>query len=360
RDRGPGKGGIRYHPGVTLDEVKALAMLMTWKCAVVNVPYGGAKGGIVCDPTNMSQREIEALTRMYTAEISMIIGPEKDIPAPDINTNPQVMSWIVDTYSAKKGYFSPGVVTGKPLELGGSKGRFRATGRGVAIAVDGILKHKDIDIQTATVAIQGFGNVGSATAFFLDQMGCKITGLTDASGGIFNEEGIDIPEILEYVSGAGKGLIKGYPKGEFEKDLDSANKRLLESKVDVLIPAALDGQIHGNNAENIRARVVVEAANGPTTPEADKILSKNGITLVPDILANSGGVTVSYFEWVQNLQAKSWREEEIDQNLADMMKRAFDDVLSVSVKEKVDMRMAAYMVAFDRVAKVAQLRGIYA
>lgn len=359
-ERGPAKGGVRFHPDVTLDEVKALAMWMTWKCAVANIPYGGAKGGVVCDPTKMSLKEIEALTRRYTSEISIIIGPEKDIPAPDVNTNPQVMSWMMDTYSMHKGYSVPGVVTGKPLEIGGSKGRLHATGRGVAIIVEEILKHKDIDIESASAAIQGFGNVGSATAVFLSDMGTKITGVTDASGGVFNDNGINIKELIEYTKTAGGGLIKGYPKGEFEADLSAANSRLLASEVDVLIPAALESQIHASNAEKVRAKIVVEAANGPTTPEADRILNKNGVIVIPDILANSGGVTVSYFEWVQDLQAKFWKEEDVDSNLVEIMKTAFDDVLKTSIREKTDMRMAAYMLAVKRVAKAATLRGLYA
>ncbi|MGM0441903.1 MAG: Glu/Leu/Phe/Val family dehydrogenase [Elusimicrobiota bacterium] len=358
-ERGPSKGGIRYHPDVTLDEIKAMAMWMTWKCAVADIPYGGAKGGVICDPSKMTEKEIEHLTRRYTSEIGIIIGPEKDIPAPDVNTNPRIMSWIMDTYSMNKGYSVPGVVTGKPLDLGGSKGRFSATGKGVAVVTEEILKHTGFVPEEATVAIQGFGNVGSNTAKFLHKLGCKITGITDISGGIFNEKGIDIPDILKYVRESNNNLIKGYEGGEFIEDTREANKRLFESDVDVLIPAAMESQITVKNADNVKASIVVEAANGPTTPGAEKILDDKDIIVVPDILANAGGVTVSYFEWVQDLQARFWKKKEVVRNLVDRMTQAFHDVYHLSREEEVNMRMAAYMLAVRRVAQAAKLRGLY-
>lgn len=358
-ERGPAKGGVRFHPDVTLDEVKALAMWMTWKCAVVNIPFGGAKGGVICDPMKMSLREIESLTRRYTSEIGIIIGPEKDILAPDVNTNPQIMSWMMDTYSMNVGYSVPGVVTGKPLDIGGSKGRLHATGRGVAIIVEETLKLIGMKPQQTTVAIQGFGNVGSATAKFLNDMGYKIIGITDVSGGIFDEAGININELLKFTSARQPPFIKGFIGGEFEKSVKSANERLFKLKVDILIPAALESQITSDNVATIRAKVIVEAANGPTTPEAGRILRENNIMVVPDILANAGGVTVSYFEWVQDLQAKFWKEEDIDINLVDIMRGAFNDVIKIAKREKVDLRMAAYILAIKKVARAAKLRGIY-
>lgn len=358
-ERGPAKGGVRFHPDVTLDEVKALAMWMTWKCAVVNIPFGGAKGGVICDPMKMSLREIESLTRRYTSEIGIIIGPEKDILAPDVNTNPQIMSWMMDTYSMNVGYSVPGVVTGKPLDIGGSKGRLHATGRGVAIIVEETLKLIGMKPQQTTVAIQGFGNVGSATAKFLNDMGYKIIGITDVSGGVFDEAGININELLKFTSTRQPPFIKGFIGGEFEKSVKSANERLFKLKVDILIPAALESQITSDNVSTIRAKVIVEAANGPTTPEAGRILRENNIMVVPDILANAGGVTVSYFEWVQDLQAKFWKEEDIDINLVDIMRGAFNDVIKIAKREKVDLRMAAYILAIKKVARAAKLRGIY-
>jgi len=358
-ERGPAKGGVRFHPQVTLDEVKALAMLMTWKCAVMNLPYGGAKGGIVCDPSKMSVKELEHLTRRYTSEIGIIIGPEKDIPAPDVNTNPQVMSWMMDTYSMNVGHSITGVVTGKPLEIGGSKGRLHATGKGVSVITSEVLCLLGIKPEEATVTIQGFGNVGSATAEFLAEMGCKITGITDSSGGVFNPEGIDIKALLNYVSEREDGLVDGFPVGEFEKDPEKANARLFETEADVLIPAALESQITAENAGSVKVKTIVEAANGPVTPEADRILKEKGVTVVPDILANAGGVTVSYFEWVQDLQSKFWKEEDVESNLVDIMTCAFKDVLEISEKENTDLRMAAYMLAVNRVACAAKLRGLY-
>ncbi|MDO8734024.1 MAG: Glu/Leu/Phe/Val dehydrogenase [Elusimicrobiota bacterium] len=358
-ERGPAKGGIRYHPDVTLDEVKALSMWMTWKCAVVGIPYGGAKGGVVCDPTKMSLYEIEKLTRRYTSEISIIIGPEKDIAAPDVNTNPQVMAWIMDTYSMNVGYSAPGVVTGKPIEIGGSEGRLTATGRGVMFVVDEALKYKKIKPSDCTVSIQGFGNVGSATAQFLHELGCKIVGVTDISGGLFNKKGIDIPKILEYVRVNPKKTIEGFNGGDFVAGSKKANEELFNLDVDILSPCALENQITKENAPKIKAKIIAEGANGPTTPEADEIFHKNGIMVLPDILTNAGGVTVSYFEWVQDLQAHFWELEGIDRELKRIMTKSFKDVLAIAEREKCDMRLAAYILAVSRVATAVKLRGVY-
>lgn len=358
-ERGPAKGGIRYHPDVTLDEVKALAMWMTWKCAVVGIPYGGAKGGVVCDPTKMSLYEIEKLTRRYTSEISIIIGPEKDIPAPDVNTNPQVMAWIMDTYSMNVGYSAPGVVTGKPIDIGGSEGRLTATGRGAMFVINEALKYKKIKPSDCTVSIQGFGNVGSATAQFLHELGCKIIGVSDISGGIFSKKGIDIPKILEYVKNNPKKTIEGFTGGDFVAGSKSANEELFNLDVDILAPCALENQITKENAPKIKAKIIAEGANGPTTPEADEIFHKNGIMVLPDILTNAGGVTVSYFEWVQDLQSHFWQLEDIDNELKRIMTKSFKDVVAIAEKEKVDMRLAAYILAVSRVATAVKLRGVY-
>jgi len=350
--RGPAKGGIRFRPDVTLDEVKALAMLMTWKCAVVGIPYGGSKGGVNCDPSKMSMGEIERLTRRYTSEIIMVIGPEKDIPAPDMNTNPQIMAWIMDTYSMDKGYVVPGVVTGKPISVGGSQGREEATGRGVTYTALNTLKHFNMDIEDTSVAIQGYGNVGRATAELLYKEGCKIIGVGDVHGSIYNPHGLDISKLSEHFANTGS-VIK-------YKDADSIeNKELLELKCDVLIPAALEGQIRKDNAERIKSKVIIEAANGPTTHDADNILKQKGIYVVPDILANAGGVTVSYFEWVQGLQSYFWSKREVNLKLRDIITKAFYDVLAISEKENVDMRIAAYMLAVGRVAEAIKIRGLY-
>ncbi len=358
-ERGPAKGGIRYHPDVTLDEVKALSMWMTWKCAVVGIPYGGAKGGIICDPSKMSLYEIEKLTRRYTSEISIIIGPEKDIPAPDVNTNPQVMAWIMDTYSMNIGYSAPGVVTGKPIDIGGSEGRLTATGRGAMFVIEEALKHLKMSPKNCTVAIQGFGNVGSATAKFLHEIGCKIVGITDISGGIFDKKGINIPQILEYVSKNPKKTIAGYPAGEFDCNVKRANEELLAMDVDILAPCALENQITQENVGKIKAKIIAEGANGPTTPAADKILCEKGVFILPDVLTNAGGVTVSYFEWVQDLQSHFWQPEDIDDELKRIMKKSFKDVLAISQKEKCDMRLAAYILAVSRVAHAVKLRGVF-
>ncbi len=358
-ERGPAKGGIRYHPDVTLDEVKALAMWMTWKCSVVGIPYGGAKGGIVCDPTKMSIYEIEKLTRRYTSEISIIIGPERDIPAPDVNTNPQVMAWIMDTYSMNVGYSAPGVVTGKPIDIGGSEGRLTATGRGAMFVINEALKYKKIKPSDCTVSIQGFGNVGSATAQFLHELGCKIVGVTDISGGLFNKKGIDIPQLLEHVKTNPSKSIKGFSVGDFVAGSEKANEELFGLEVDILAPCALENQITSRNAAKIKAKIIAEGANGPTTPNADKILYDNGVMVLPDILTNAGGVTVSYFEWVQDLQSHFWRLEDIDNELKRIMTKSFSDVAAIAEKEKCDMRLAAYILAVNRVATAVRLRGVY-
>ena len=359
-ERGPTKGGVRYHPGVTLDEIKALAMLMTWKCAVVGLPYGGAKGGVVCDPQSMSSSEIERLTRRYTSEISIIIGPSKDIPAPDVNTNPQVMAWMMDTYSMTVGYSVPGVVTGKPLEIGGSLGRLEATGRGVATVLMAMAERIGLHPAQSTVAIQGFGNVGAAAAKHLHARGMKVTGITDASGGLFNPRGIDIPALWAYTRESARPRPSaGFPGAEFVPDPAAANERLFALPVDILAPCALEAQLTADNAPAVQAKVVVEGANGPTTPEADRILREKGIEIVPDILANAGGVTVSYFEWVQDLQANFWDEADVNRSLDRLMLKSFRDVCDIAAREKSDLRTAAQILAVSRVARAGQLRGIY-
>jgi glutamate dehydrogenase (NAD(P)+) len=351
---GPAKGGIRYHPGVNLDEVTTLAAWMTWKCAVAHIPFGGGKGGIICDPTKMSQREIEALTRRYVAEIVDAIGPEKDVPAPDVNTNEQVMAWVMDTYSMHVGHTATAVVTGKPLEIGGSAGRREATGRGVMIAAREAAKHIGFPIRGATVAVQGFGNVGSVSAELLSrEMGATIVAVTDWKGGVYNAKGLDVPKLIEYV--AQHKTVAGFPGGDaFE------NAELFKLKVDILIPAALENQITTDNAASIQAKVIVEGANGPTTLEANRLLHDRGVFIVPDILANSSGVTTSYFEWVQDRYGYFWTEKEVNERLESKMCEAFDAVLQTSIKYKVDMRMAAYVVAISRVAVVTRMRGMYA
>jgi len=350
--RGPAKGGIRYHPDVTLDEVKAMAMWMTWKCAVVNIPYGGAKGGVVCNPRQMSPGEVERLTRRYTTEISLLLGPERDIPAPDVNTNPQIMAWMMDTYSMHKGYTIPAVVTGKPLDCGGSEGRVEATGRGCAIAARQAAKVLGRSLEGMRVAIQGFGNVGSCAAKILEEMGARIIAISDSRGGIVNLKGLDVRKVMEHRERT--RTVTGFPDTE-----PISNTELLEMDCDLLVPSALENQITGVNAHRIAARIIIEGANGPTTPEADEILARRGIFLVPDILANSGGVTVSYFEWVQDLQAFFWTEAEVNQKLEQIMAHSFNNVLQMSRRHEVDMRTAAYMLAVDRVARATQIRGIY-
>lgn len=348
---GPSKGGIRYHPDVTLDEVKALAMLMTWKCAVAGIPFGGAKGAVVCDPKKMSQRELERLTRRYATQISPIIGPRTDIPAPDVNTNPQIMAWFMDTYSMNVGSLIPAIVTGKPVEIGGSCGRSEATGRGVMIIALEALKLKDIDPQGATAVVQGYGNVGSTTAYLLQDQGMKITAVSDSRGGIYRSDGMDARDVLRHKRETGS--VIGYPRSD-----SVSNAELLTIPCDVLVPAALGGVIHAGNASEIKAKAIVEGANEPTTPEADGILGENGVLVMPDILANAGGVTVSYFEWVQNLQEYYWSEEDVNVRLHEQMARALRQVLAIAKEKRVSMRTAACMVGISRVAKAIELRGI--
>ena len=350
---GPAKGGIRYHPNVTLDEVTALAAWMTWKCAVAHIPFGGGKGGVVCDPTRMSRREVEALTRRYIAEIVDAIGPEKDIPAPDVNTNDQIMAWVMDTYSMHVGQTTTAVVTGKPIEMGGSLGRREATGRGVMIVTREAAKHLGLDIKGATIAVQGFGNVGSISAELLSQIGAKIVAVTDWKGGVYNKDGLDIPKLLDFA--AQRRTVDEFPGGE---PID--NDALFKLDVDVLIPAALENQITMDNAPDIRAKIVTEGANGPTTPDAHQHLHSRGIFVIPDILANSGGVTTSYFEWVQDRYGYFWTEKEVNERLEHKMVESFDDVLKMALKYKTDMRTAAYIVAISRVATVTRMRGMYA
>jgi len=350
---GPAKGGIRYHPGVSLDEVTTLAAWMTWKCAVAHIPFGGGKGGVTCDPTKMSPRELEALTRRYVAEIIDAIGPEKDVSAPDVNTNEQVMAWIMDTYSMHVGHTATAVVTGKPLEMGGSLGRREATGRGVTIVAREAARHVGFDIRGATVAVQGFGNVGSVSATLLSEIGAKVIGVTDWKGGVYNSKGLDIDKLLVYA--AEEKTVAGFPGGE-----PLTHDQLFELDVDILIPAALENQITIENAPKIRAKVIVEGANGPTTPEANNLLHARGIFVVPDILANSGGVTVSYFEWVQDRYGYFWTEKQVNERLEAKICEAFKAVSETSVKYVVDMRTAAYIVAISRVATVTRIRGMYA
>ena len=353
--RGPCKGGIRYHQNVDLNEVKALSAWMTFKCAVAGIPYGGGKGGVCVDPTKLSQGELERLTRAFTARIAPVIGPERDIPAPDVNTNAEIMGWMVDTYSKLNGKPSPGVVTGKPRELGGSLGRPEATGRGVMITTRELLKKRNVDPKTQTVAIQGMGNVGSISAKLIsEQLGCKILAVSDVSCAIYNPKGLDIQDILKYLSTRGN-LLKDY-KGEFSV---ISNTELLELDVNILIPAALENQITEKNAENIKAKYIIEAANGPVTVDADKILEKNGVTLVPDILANGGGVVVSYFEWVQNLQNFSWSEEHVNNMLNDVMCEAFEDIYAIYEEKKIPLRTCAYVTALKKLVAVQKYRGIF-
>jgi glutamate dehydrogenase (NAD(P)+) len=350
---GPAKGGIRYHPGVTLDEVTALAAWMTWKCAVAQLPFGGGKGGVICDPTKMSRRELEALTRRYTAEIIDAIGPDKDVPAPDVNTNEQIMAWFSDTYSMHVGHTSTAVVTGKPVEMGGSLGRREATGRGVMITARESAKHLGFDLKGSRVAVQGFGNVGSIAAELLALQGAKIVGVTDWKGGVQNPKGLDIAKLIEHVKE--HKTVHGFAGGD---PLGAAD--VFKIDTDILIPAALENQITEQNAGDIKAKLIVEGANGPTTPDAHKLLHERGVFVVPDILANAGGVTVSYFEWVQDRHGYFWTEKEVNERLEAKMVEAFDVVLKTAQKYKVDMRAAAYIVAIGRVATVTRMRGMYA
>ncbi|HEX9900859.1 MAG TPA: Glu/Leu/Phe/Val dehydrogenase [Candidatus Methylomirabilis sp.] len=349
---GPSKGGIRFHPDVDLEEITALAMLMTWKCALMGLPYGGAKGGVRCDPLKLSPRELERVTRRYASEIYLCIGPDRDIPAPDMGTNEQIMAWIMDTYSMQRGATVPGVVTSKPVLLGGSLGRVEATGRGVAYVTAEAMAHLGLPLQGARVAIQGFGNVGSNAARCLHEMGCRVVAASDVQGGIYNPEGLDLPALLA-VQRAGQ-WVRQYPEGE-----PITNDEILTLPCEVLIPAALGGQLTSANAGAVQARLIAEGANGPTTAEADRLLRDRGVYIIPDILANAGGVIVSYFEWVQDLQFFFWKEEEVNSRLRDILIGAFQRTLSLARKERADLRTAALMEAVTRVARATKLRGIY-
>ena len=350
--RGPGKGGIRYHPDVTLDEVRALAALMTLKTAVANIPYGGAKGAVICDPKALSQSELERLTRRYAAEITLLIGPETDIPAPDVGTNPQIMAWIMDTFSMGRGYSVPAVTTGKPLEVGGSMGRFEATGRSCMISTLLSAKHLGINSEESTVVVQGFGNVGVAAAKLLAREGFRIIGMSDSKSGVYNPKGLDLEGLMTQKKETGS--IIGFKNAE-----TITNAELLELRCDILIPAAIEHQLVKANASSVKAKVVIEGANGPTTPEADGILADNGIFIVPDVLANTGGVIVSYLEWVQGLQFLFWDEVEVNDHLQKILTKAFAEVLQTSQQEKTDMRTAAYMIALHRLACAMAFRGIF-
>lgn len=350
--RGPGKGGVRYHPDVTLNEVKAMAMWMTWKCAVVGIPYGGAKGGIVCDPEVLSMGELERLTRRYTSELIPIIGPAHDIPAPDVNTNPQVMAWMMDTYSMNEGFPTPAVVTGKPISVGGSHGRLEATARGCLFTIMSAVKSMKRSLPGMKVVVQGFGNVGAPLSRLLHDQGAVVIGVSDVNGGVLNEAGLDPIRLLEHSTEA--RTVADYPEGQ-----RITNAELLELPCDILAPAALENQITEDNAGRIQASLIAEAANGPTTPAADKILVEKDVVVIPDILANAGGVTVSYFEWVQGMQAYFWSEREVNLKLRDVMQHAYADVQRLADREETTLRTAAQMLAVSRVAEAHQTRGIY-
>ncbi|RZN55545.1 MAG: glutamate dehydrogenase [Candidatus Methanomethylicota archaeon] len=347
---GPFKGGVRYHPNVTMEEVMALSMWMTWKCSVVGLPYGGGKGGVICNPKEMSIGEIERLSRGYFYAISRIIGPEIDIPAGDVNTSSREMAWFMDEYSKWKGYNVPGAVTGKPVNIGGSEGRTESTGLGVAIVGREAAKKLNIDLKNAKVVVQGFGNVGYYSAYFMEKLGCKIVGISDSRGGIYNRYGLSVDAVLEFKKKTGS--VVNYPGAEVV-----SNEELLERECDILIPAALENQITEKNANRIKAKLILEGANGPTTPEADDILHKKGVMVVPDILANAGGVSVSYFEWVQNLQGYYWSKEEVFDKLDKLLVKAFNRVYETYCNYNVDMRMAAYICAISRVVDAMKTRG---
>jgi glutamate dehydrogenase/leucine dehydrogenase len=350
--RGPAKGGIRYHPNVTVDEVKALATWMTWKCAVVNIPFGGGKGGVTCNPKEMSQVEIERLTRRYASAILPLIGPAQDIPAPDVYTNSQVMAWIMDTYSMTKGYPIPGVVTGKPIALGGSLGRNEATGRGVFNTIELACEHLRIPMKGAKVVVQGFGNAGSVAAHLLDSNQAYVVAASDSKGCIYNRDGLDIPKLMLHKERTSS--VVGFPASE-----SITPEQLLSSECDILIPAALENVVHGENAPSIHAKIIAEAANGPLTPEADRILEAKGVFIIPDILCNAGGVTVSYFEWVQDEQHLFWEAQDVYNRLERVMKTSFNEVLKIHLVRKVGMRTAANMLGISRVAEATSLRGLY-
>ena len=351
-DRGPAKGGLRYHPGVTIDEMKALAMLMTWKCAVVKIPYGGAKGGVICEPDNMSSSELERLTRRYTSEVGIILGPEKDIPAPDVNTNPQIMAWIMDTYSVNAGYSVPEVVTGKPTEIGGSEGRFDATARGVISTIEEACRVTGTTLEGSTVAIQGAGNVGGNVAKLATDKGARVVAISDVRGGIYNPNGLNLWAVAARTMKTGS--VCGTPDCR-----DITNEELLTLDVDILVPAALGGTITMDNVDSVKARIVAEAANAPVTPEAERALFERGSFVIPDILCNAGGVTVSYFEWVQNIQSLLWKEEDVYERLYEIMVTAFYRVLEIGKHHGVNLRLASMILAVDRVSKAIKARGLY-
>jgi glutamate dehydrogenase (NAD(P)+) len=354
--RGPAKGGIRFHPGVTLDEVTALAFWMTWKCAVVDLPFGGGKGGVTCDPTKLSQGELERITRRYAAELVEVVGPDKDVPAPDVNTNPQTMAWFMDTYSMHVRQSVPGVVTGKPLAIGGSKGRVEATGRGVMICSMDELENMRIKPKDARIVIQGFGNVGRWAAELFQERGCKVVGISDVSGAYYNEKGIDIAQAVSHMeSNRESRTLEGFKGGE-----KISNSELLVSDCDVLVPAALEKVLTAENASRVKAKLIVEGANGPTTPDADGIFNERGITVIPDIMANAGGVTVSYFEWVQDRMGYFWKLSEVNERLEDTLLTNFHELRDMSKRHSVPYRTSAYMVAIDRVVQALKLRGVYA
>ncbi len=350
--RGPAKGGIRYHPEVALDEVRALAMWMTWKCALANIPYGGAKGGVAVDPKGLSFTELERLTRRYTSEIALLIGPERDIPAPDVGTNEQVMAWMMDTFSMQQGFSVPGVVTGKPVSVGGTLGRTEATGRGVAVITGEALRSLGMPVQGAKVAIQGLGNVGSHAARYFRDMGCTVVALSDSRCALYNPGGLDVDGLLRWKRETGS--CSGYSGAE-----EITNEALLALPVDILVPAAIEGVLTEKTASSVQARLIVEGANGPTTPEADQILAQRDVTVIPDILANAGGVTVSYFEWVQNLQFYFWDATEVNRNLERILTRAFGEVAAAAKRHSVSFRTAAMMLAISRVSEAVEVRGIY-
>ena len=350
--RGPAKGGIRYHQDASLDEVKALAMWMTWKCAVVGIPFGGGKGGVIVDPKQLSQKELEGLTRRFFTEIEVLVGPEKDIPAPDVNTNAQIMAWMMDTYSMHAGHTVPGVVTGKPVSLGGSEGRNEATARGTVFCIIEATRHLGMVLSKTRVAIQGFGNAGSIAARLIGLEGATVVAVSDSTGGIHDPNGLDIGRVIAWKQE--HGTVQGFPSAS-----DVTNAQVLEVDCDILIPAALENQITSRNAGNIKARLIAEAANGPTTPDADEILFKNGKFMIPDILCNAGGVTVSYFEWVQDLNRDHWSETVVNEKLREIMVKAFSEVLAIARREQCDMRTAAYLLAVKRVADAMELRGLY-
>ncbi len=352
--RGPGKGGIRFDRGVTLDEVNALAAWMTWKCAVVDLPFGGAKGGVLCDPLSMSPGELERLTRRYTTGIIHTLGPDSDVPAPDVNTNERVMAWVMDTYAMHVRHAVPAVVTGKPIALGGALGRREATGRGCTLVALAALRHLGLAVRGARTAVQGFGNVGSVAAQLLAREGCRIVAIGDRTGAVYDDGGIDVAHAVDWVAAHG-GTLEEYPRGE-----RITNDELLLLDVDLLVPAALENVITSQNAGRIRAKVLCEGANGPTTPLADEILEASGVFVIPDILANAGGVAVSYFEWVQNRAGYAWSEAVVNTRLAEIMRRSFGEVLQIAQTERITLRTAAYMLAIGRVAATHRLRGIYA